>query len=561
MQQYKEYVDSKKKKTEVSKESRNTFSQKGFDEAITRFIIHSMVPLRVVEDPYFISIFNKLNFCIMSRRALGRRINSLYEDHCKQVREEISKISFLCTTADIWSGRKRSFIGITAHFIQSYDCKRKSIVLACRRFRSTHSYDKIAQILYEINADFGITTNKVVATITDNGSNFIKAFKVYGVEHQHIDIQNICDMQDFTTDSDTDCSNDGEEELLMPQLGKLLPAHLRCCAHTLSLCVTNDAAKILETSKDILNIHKQVMRKCNLLWKAAMRPKSAEIIQDILGHTLRRPCDTRWNSLYDSLQQVVNINSKCCELFRALNIDHMLNENDFQYLEEHLACAQPIAEAIDILQGEDNTYYGITLPCLVALRRKLRILTEREWIYCASLAKSFKTSVENRFSEFFHFTSAAAKKAAIAALSYPRFKNRWLACIDVCYHKDILAAFEKTVQMGMTEETPCNNHMNTSQEKNFFDFGTPCPQSRQLGNSTNAQLKILQYFAETDEDFGVFNRYPEIKNVCLKYNTPLPSSAPVERLFSFATMTNTPKAYRLPDSNFEKRVILKANMD
>lgn len=48
--------------------------------------------------------------------------------------------------------------------------------------------------------------------------------------------------------------------------------------------------------------------------------------------------------------------------------------------------------------------------------------------------------------------------------------------------------------------------------------------------------------------------------VFIKFNTPLPSSAPVERLFSFATMTNKPNAHKLADELFEKRVVLKANL-
>lgn len=497
--EYKEYVNSKRKKTEVRQDSHKKFSQTKFDEAVTRFVIHSMVPLRVVKDPYFKSIFDNFSLHVMSRRSLGRRISSIFDNHCKQITEKISKVSFLCTTADIWSGRKRSFLGITAHYIDkdSDNCERKSVALVCRRFCNTDSYDRIAQMLRQINAEFGITSNKIVATNKDNGSNFMKAFKIYGVAHEHIDMHSVCNtQQDCASDSDTDSADDSEKEILMPEFNKLLSAHLKCCAHTLSLCVTNDAAKVLETSEDVLSIHREVMKKCNLLWKASMRPKTAEIIQEILGHTLHRPCATRWNSLYDCLLQIVNTKLKCCQLSKALKIDIILNENDFEYLEEHLTCTQLIAEAIDILQGENNTYYGITLPCLVALRRKLQLLSQREWTYCASLAKCFENSVENRFYEFFHFTSTAAEKVAIAALSYPRFKNRWLSCIEAFYHEDILNTFEKTVQMGMvpeSEETPCTSSMSAPKEKCFFDFGTPPHQSHSGCSTSNVKLKIYNF--------------------------------------------------------------------
>lgn len=49
------------------------------------------------------------------------------------------------------------------------------------------------------------------------------------------------------------------------------------------------------------------MEKCNDLWSAATRPKSAEVTHNILGNTLTRPGITRWNSYYDTLKNISNI--------------------------------------------------------------------------------------------------------------------------------------------------------------------------------------------------------------------------------------------------------------
>ena len=53
--------------------------------------------------------------------------------------------------------------------------------------------------------------------------------------------------------------------------------------------------------------------------------------------------------------------------------------------------------------------------------------------------------------------------------------------------------------------------------------------------------------------------YPSIKQLFLRYNSILPSSAPVERLFSFGGMVNTPKRQNLGDELFEMLVLLKVN--
>lgn len=77
---YVELSVKKKKKSEVQKKG-DTFkittsktkksnekklTQEQFDENILKYFIHSMIPLRAVEDPYFSKIFTDLN---ISERA------------------------------------------------------------------------------------------------------------------------------------------------------------------------------------------------------------------------------------------------------------------------------------------------------------------------------------------------------------------------------------------------------------------------------------------------------------------------------------------------------------
>jgi len=467
----------------------------------------------------------------------------------------------------VW--KKKSFLGVTCHWISINNLNRISKALACRRFKGSHTYDKITDLINEINSEFNLSPTKILATITDNGSNFVKAFKMFGVKLQNIDIvEDVNLVDDDNSQSDLESNENYIFENVVGhtiEIENILPVHFRCFAHTLNLCATTDINKVIKGSVELSLIHDQVIKKCNILWKLSGRPKSAEVIQNILGHTLSRPGETRWNSLYDSLRQILSIKNNILNLNRTLEINNKncLREQDFNYIEEHLKCTAPISEALDIMQGEVNTYYGVVLPCLLALRRKIKILANPDhntWIYCKPIINALLESIEKRFGNYLDFTSPESLNAAMAALSYPRFKKRWLTCVKTEFHDKLIQIFKKTANEILIEKnSPLESEKSPENQTtdDFFDFGSS---SLTLTGIPKSELEVLHYFADEENDLQNLNKYPTIKQVFIRYNTPLPSSAPVERLFSFATMTNQPKSHKLSDHLFEKRVVLKANI-
>lgn len=189
-------------------------------------------------------------------------------------------------------------------------------------------------------------------------------------------------------------------------------------------------------------------------------------MQDVLKHSLSRPGETRWNSLFDSLQQICSIKEKTLQLHKAINIKNPIKDNEFDYIQEYLMCAAPVAEALDIMQGENNTYYGIVLPCLLALKRKLKKIEKKNLTYCKVLIETYIKSVEKRFSQFYNLTTPESENAAIAALCYPRFKNKWILCLESTQRNKILNTFKTIISKEINEKPEATVTHSTKNIKN-----------------------------------------------------------------------------------------------
>lgn len=58
---------------------------------------------------------------------------------------------------------------------------------------------------------------------------------------------------------------------------------------------------------------------------------------------------------------------------------------------------------------------------------------------------------------------------------------------------------------------------------------------------SNEESELTRYLLSERLDLKMLNDFPIIREMFFKYNTQLPSSAPVERMFSFAGILDDPR--------------------
>ena len=111
--------------------------------------------------------------------------------------------------------------------------------------------------------------------------------------------------------------------------------------------------------------------------------------------------------------------------------------------------------------------------------------------------------------------------------------------------------------MDDTEEPPRNPNPfdDTDDEDEFFG------PRRQVPERMSAELIVNQYLASPRFDTGLVKDFPIIEKIFRQYNTTMPSSADVERLFRHGGTIFNKSRQNLKDENFEKSLLLKMNRD
>lgn len=539
-------------------------TQERVDRLITDFVIQDMQSFNVVEQPSFIRLIQGLQPTknVISRKVVTSTVARRFSDMCLMLTNMFCSIRYLCTTADIWSSHNRGFFGTTIHWIDENTLQRRSAAIGCSRFKGKHTYDVIASTLEQIHIKYGIGS-KVVLTITDNGSNFLKAFRVFGAEAYQADLstqgmpmptENVDTSDDEVNFTNMETAMEKEEN--SDDLSFTLPSHKSCASHTLNLIATHDAAKATKESS-YKKIFYSTMGKCSALWNKFSRSvQAAELIKDELQCALIVPNETRWNAYYDAVNRIREITVRPESKLRAVCQKLGLvafHPNEVTFITEYCMVMKHVAEALDILQAERNCFLGTIIPTLLALRTKL-LMVKHEVKLVSPLLSAVLVGLETRFGPSFE-----ADDLIIATVTLPQFRLRWCTDDGMREKARNLLKYEMSLTRSSVVKDVASAKSTSSEDfpdEGFFTFETGFSQQ-----ASTAQSELELYLADERKSLDTLHKFPLVKEVFLKFNTGIPSSAPVERLFSLGGQIMTPRRNRLSDEHFEMLVLLRANKD
>uniref|UniRef100_A0A3Q3M4U5 BED-type domain-containing protein n=1 Tax=Labrus bergylta TaxID=56723 RepID=A0A3Q3M4U5_9LABR len=346
---------------------------------VAEYVVEDMLPLSTVNSPAFKKF---------------------------ELKKTLDAQQYVSTTADIWSANNKSFMGVT------------KAAIACKRFRGRHTYDAITTELEDIFSQYGLTNDKVTACVTDNGSNFVKAFK----EHQQQQVESEEEVEgdgevEFTDLHSVLTADDDTQHGLC-----VLPPHHRCAAQTLNLIANNEVVNWLVSNPESRAVYRSATAKCSALWTKARRSTVAsECLEEVSDRKLIVPTVTRWNSFYNAYARITempltDINSLCTQLQIKC-----MNDREYQFLKECCAIMKPFTVALDILQGEDTCFYGTLQPTLEVLMAKTLVMKNGLSQMTTGLPEVIVGAIKTRFA-----TTIDSKDALLAAVSLPKFKLRWV---------------------------------------------------------------------------------------------------------------------------------------
>ena len=362
---------------------------------------------------------------------------------------------------------------------------------------------------------------------------------------------------------------------------------MRCAAHTLNLVATTDADNALNY-RNFKNSFVTIFNKCRALWnKQNQSVLAAEKIYDKFGKKFVTPNQTRWNSQYDSVVCILEIIDKGKDLkeFNTVISDSYIKvtkflSTDVTFLRQYKTVMMPVAEGLDKLQSEKDAYQGLFIPVICLIIEELEEYSQNDELCLVKpLVMALIEGMNKRFDE-----ALDNSEYLLAAAFHPIFRLEWmekLLPLKVESTKKTMKnlVFTELKKIGASVQEPEGEEEQVRHEedsapkpkspakkswlskiknKGVQESGSDAALKKKASSIVDAWLTGCTEEGTKFTD-SVFMGEKVLVNLFIKYNTGIPSSAGVERMFSIGKLILRDNRSGLSDENFQHLMLMKGN--
>ena len=239
----------------------------------------------------------------------------------------------------------------------------------------------------------------------------------------------------------------------------------------------------------------------------------------------------------------------------------------------------PVAQGLDYLQGETAMKMGCLLPAIVVIQKALRDIKSSgtPLKFLTTMLDALIDAMDRRFEFIFK-----SDEIILSAALHPNYRVKWSEFQHVhekgITPKKVMSKLEEAVEKWLIDndkdacnmqEEECDVSTNKNGGCNFLQTymmqvvpeGFTNTSGRQTPKKKAAEI-VRQWIrgkgsANLNDD--TFMNQPSLIDLFIRYNTAMPSSAPVERLFSLGKDIARAKRNRLADETFDILMFLKGN--
>ena len=226
------------------------------------------------------------------------------------------------------------------------------------------------------------------------------------------------------------------------------------------------------------------------------------------------------------------------------------------FLKEYEMVMNPVSRALDALQA----YMGILLPTITVCLNLLIDVKTKNLDVCGPLATGVQNAIRNRFDKMLK-----DDECLLASASHPHFKLKWLSDTKIIDYitKKMSSEIERLNDITTSESSSGEGEKNETEEDYFCSLlKSEGRADRKKDVSNEVKEWLLQPIVNRFKSPAIHPAmFPSSTFVScfVKYNTAIPSSAAVERLFSLGKDILRSKRALLSDKHFEMPTFLKGN--